>query len=285
MGTVVSIDVRAPESPALESALDAAESVLRAADETFSTFRDESWISRLARREIRPRDLPPPVPEVLALCAEVEQLTDGWFTARWRGDGTLDPTGVVKGWAAERASRLLAARGFADHCVNAAGDIALAGRPADDRGWRIGIADPRRTGDLLGVVAAPATERFAVATSGVAERGRHIRDPRTGRPADGVLSATVAGPVLSLADGLATALVAAGAEAPALLAQWRAAGWCGVILTGSGDLVDPDGLLRATAEPGPRDARTLALDTMPPPSRIPGEVSFSLLAGRADPCA
>lgn len=244
MGTVITLDVRSPDSADLEAALDAAEAVLCEADETFSTFREESWISRLARREVRPRDLPPQVSEVLALCAEVEELTDGWFTARWRGDGTLDPTGLVKGWAAERAGRVLGARGFADHCVNAAGDVALAGRPAEGRGWRIGIADPREAGTLLGVVAAPATAGHAVATSGTAERGLHIRDPRTGRAADAVLAATVAGPVLPLADGLATALVAAGPAGPSLLDRWRAAGWRGAILPASGELIDPDGIIR-----------------------------------------
>ena len=90
MGTVISIDVRGQQSPALDSAFGAAESVLRDADAMFSTYRPESWISRLARREVRPRDLPAPVIEVLGLCAEAEQLTDGWFTARWRGDGSRD---------------------------------------------------------------------------------------------------------------------------------------------------------------------------------------------------
>jgi thiamine biosynthesis lipoprotein len=248
MGTVISIDVRAHASAALDAALDAAEAVLRDADEVFSTYREESWIRRLARREVRPRDLPPQVTDVFALCADVEQLTDGWFTARWRGDGTLDPTGVVKGWAAERAGRLLTARGFPDHCVNAAGDVVVAGRPAHDHRWRIGIADPRRSGSLLGAVTAPDAGTFAVASSGTAERGRHIRDPRTGAPAGAVLAATVAGPVLALADGLATALVAAGEAGPSLLDRWRAAGWRGAVLTSAGELIDPDRLI------GPLDA-------------------------------
>jgi thiamine biosynthesis lipoprotein len=243
MGTVINIDVRAAETAQLGAALDAAEAVLHGADAAFSTYREDSWITRLARRQVRPRDLPAEVVEVLELCAEVERLTDGWFSARWRGDGSLDPTGVVKGWAAERASRLLIAEGFPDHCVNAAGDVAVAGRPADRRGWRIGVADPRQPRALLGVVAAPRTDAFAVATSGTAERGGHVLDPRTGRPADAVLSATVAGPVLSLADGLATALVAAGPAAPSLLDRWREAGWSGCLLTAAGELVDPDGLL------------------------------------------
>jgi thiamine biosynthesis lipoprotein len=247
MGTVISIDVRDADTPGLRSALDAVESLLQDADAMFSTYRENSCISRLARREIRPRDLPSPVLAVLELCAEVEHLTDGWFTARWRGDGSLDPTGVVKGWAAERASRLLTAAGFPHHCVNAAGDVVVTGRPGESRTWRIGISDPRQRDALLGVVEAPAGDAFAVATSGVAERGRHIRDPRTGQPAEGVLAATVAGPVLALADGLATALVAAGPAAASLLDRWRAAGWSGAILTAAGDLVDPDDLIRPPA--------------------------------------
>ena len=100
------MDVRsAAPGDDVEAALDAAETVLHDADAMFSTYRPESWISRLARREVRPAELPADVTEVFGLCAVVEELTDGWFTARWRGNGGLDPTGLVKGWAARRAGR------------------------------------------------------------------------------------------------------------------------------------------------------------------------------------
>jgi thiamine biosynthesis lipoprotein len=195
MGTVITLDVRGgAAADDLEAALDAAEAVLRGADAMFSTYRPDSWISRLARRDVRPAQLPPEVLEVLSLCAEVESLTDGLFTARWRGDGTLDPTGLVKGWAAERASHALTSRGLLDHCVNAAGDVVLSGRPDAARHWRIGLADPRVAGALLGAVDTGAlSDARTVATSGFAEQGRHIRDPRDGRSADGRLSATVVG--------------------------------------------------------------------------------------------
>jgi thiamine biosynthesis lipoprotein len=242
MGTVISLDVRG-DTGDVGSALDAAEGQLRRADAMFSTYRPDSWISRLAAREARPADLPPEVREVLALCAEVEGLTDGLFTARWRGDGTLDPTGLVKGWAAERAGRALLEHGVADHCVNAAGDVVLSGRPSPDRHWTVGIADPRRPGALLGTVDTGARGARAVATSGIAERGRHIRDPRDGRSADCVLSATIVGSDLTLADGLATALVVAGPHAPRLLDRWRELGWAGCVLTAADELHDPDGIL------------------------------------------
>ena len=243
MGTVISLDVRSVRSAEdLAPDLDAAEAILHEADAVFSTYRTDSWISRLARREVRPAELPPEVLDVLTICAEVEGLTEGHFSARWRGDGTLDPTGLVKGWAAARAARALTERGLPDHCVNAAGDLAIGGRPEAGRNWRVGVADPRASGSLLGVVEAPAGVG-AVATSGVGERGRHVVDPRSGSAADGVLSATVVGPDPSVADGLATALVAAGGDAPGLLAGWRALGWRGCVLSADGYLHDPDHLL------------------------------------------
>ena len=245
MGTVISLDVRSG-MPAedVEAALDAAQRALQHADATFSTYRVESWISRLGRREVRPAELPADVTEVFDLCATVEQQTDGWFTARWRGDGGLDPTGLVKGWAAQRAGRLLSDRGLVDHCVNAAGDVVLGGCPLGEPDWRVGIADPRVPETLLGIVAAGGpTGIRAVATSGTGERGAHIHDPRTGEPVTSVLSATVVGPDAAVADGLATALVAAGSAAPGLLASLRADGWRGCLLSADGAVVDPDRLL------------------------------------------
>ena len=52
---------------------------------------------------------------------------------------------------------------------------------------------------------------FAVATSGVAERGSHIIDPHTGQPATELASVTVVGSGLTLTDAYATAAFAMGA--------------------------------------------------------------------------
>lgn len=267
MGTVITIDARTPLPEAdLQHALDGAEQVLHDADRMFSTYRDDSWVSRLARRKTRLADCPPQVTDVFDLCDAAERLTDGWFTAAWRNDGAMDPTGLVKGWAAARASRLLLDFGVADHCVNAAGDIALAGQPAPGRPWRVGIADPRTPRALLGAVDPGAARAGccpgqqvsgqAVATSGVGERGPHIRDPHRGRSATGLLSATVLGPDPALADALATALIAAGDAAPPLLERLRPAGWAGCLLTDDGRLLDPDRLLNP--RPGRRPSAALA---------------------------
>jgi len=71
------------------------------------------------------------------------------------------------------------------------------------------------------VAKAIEVTELAVATSGVYERGAHVRDPHTGRPPDGVLSVTVSGPDLGTADAYATAAFAMGAAGPAWTARLR----------------------------------------------------------------
>ncbi len=61
----------------------------------FSTIREDSQISRLARGELTVEGYPE-VAEVLDLCAEAERVSDGWFSSNYRA--WLDPTGIVKGW-------------------------------------------------------------------------------------------------------------------------------------------------------------------------------------------
>lgn len=182
MGTVFSFDVRGGEPGAVRRALDAAVAGLHRVDEVFSTYRDDSEVSRLARGELAVADCAPEVAEVLELGARAEQASDGWFSLRYQG--RLDPTGIVKGWAAERAARLLAeVPGVCGVSVNGGGDVQLLGVPAPGRPWRVGVADPLRPGGLAAVISAAGVSELAVATSGTAERGAHIVDPRTGRSA------------------------------------------------------------------------------------------------------
>jgi thiamine biosynthesis lipoprotein len=209
MGTVVSFDVPGgdPEG-ALAAAVHDACQELHRADEIFSTYRPDSQLERLARGEIGLGDCDPAVAEVFALCAELERETAGYFSARYRG--RLDPTGVVKGWAVQRASARLSSAGSTSHCVNGGGDVQTVGEPAPGRPWRVGIAHPLQAGALAGVVEVRG---LAVATSGSAERGAHVLDPLTGRPATDLVSVTVVGSGLSRADAYATAAFAMGHRA------------------------------------------------------------------------
>jgi thiamine biosynthesis lipoprotein len=191
-------------------ALDRAIASRHEADEVFSTWKADSPMSRLRRGEIRLEQTPREVAEVLALCENARDICGGWFDP-WRLPGGVDPTGLVKGWAAQRALGVLQRADVAGAMVNAGGDIAVFGEPEAGEPWRIGIRDPRTSDALLCVVSIRGVG--AVATSGTYERGAHIVDPATGGPASGVLSATVTGPDLALADAFATALVASSGRA------------------------------------------------------------------------
>jgi len=206
MGTVFSVDVR--DRGQWSEAIDAVVDWLHRVDEVFSPFKPGSDVSRLARGELRLADADPEVRTVLDLCAEVSATTEGYFTALV--DGRIDPTGLVKGWAVERASVLLRRYGSANHAVNGGGDVQLAGEAAPGRPWTVGIVDPNDRTRLLTTVEG---RDFAVASSGPAERGAHIRDPFTGAPATGPAGTTVVGPSLTRADAYATAAYVMGRDA------------------------------------------------------------------------
>ncbi len=212
MGTVFSIDVRAPGVP--EHVLADAISWLHLMDATFSTYRDDSWVSRLDSGEADLIDCPPVVREVLAACEELRTESAGTFDHY--ATGHLDPSGYVKGWAIEQISDRLEAAGSTNHCINGGGDVQCVGRPASDREWRVGIVHPLHPDQTI---ATASGERLAVATSGVAERGLHIVDPVTRRAVDDWSSVSVVGTRIAHADAAATAAAAAGPDAVAWLSE------------------------------------------------------------------
>lgn len=207
MGTVVSYDLRLGAVPLAQAylALAWARAGLHQADAVFSTWKRESPINLLRRGEINLAEAPPDIAEVLERCEDARARSRGWFDP-WALPGGVDPTGMVKGWAAQRALDGLRQAGIEAAMVNAGGDIAVCGEPEPGRSWHIGIRDPWQPLSVAATVAVTA----AVATSGCYERGAHVVNPRSGEPASAVASATVTGPDLGLADALATALVAAG---------------------------------------------------------------------------
>jgi thiamine biosynthesis lipoprotein len=208
MGTAFTIDIR--DEGTWDAALAEVIAWLHRADALFSTYRPDSDISRIRSGELAAKDADPRVAEVLGLCAQLGLETGGYFTAQWRG-AAPDPTGLVKGWATERASSLLRGHGSRNHAVNGGGDVQVAGESAPGQPWRVGIVDPFDRTRILTVVTG---RDLAVATSGTAERGAHIINPRTGAPAAGELaSVTMVGSSLTRADAYATAAFAMGAKA------------------------------------------------------------------------
>ena len=174
-------------------------------DQTFSPFIRESAVSMINRGELRPDDAGQLVNQAIDLCRLYEHATDGYFSA-WI-DGRFDPSGLIKGWAIDRACSILDNSGYRDYYVDAGGDVQTHGRNANGGPWRVGIRHPIERDKVARVVLASA---LAVATSGTYEKGEHILDPHSGKPVNAWLSFTVAGPDILQADVFATACFAMG---------------------------------------------------------------------------
>jgi thiamine biosynthesis lipoprotein len=187
---------------------------LHEVDRTFSTYKPDSAISQINRGELAEADAPETVREVLAKCRELKGATGGYFDA-WRG-GKVDSSGYVKGWAVWEASRLVEREGGRNYYIEAGGDIQAGGRAEHGGPWRVGIRNPFQPAEIVKVLEV---SDGAVATSGTYERGEHIYDPYTGRPARGVASVTVVGPRIDQADVWATAAFAAGERAAEVVAR------------------------------------------------------------------
>ena len=231
MGTVVTLDVRPPLVD--RSALEPVVAWFHEVDERFSLFRPDSEASRVAAGELRLDDASPELRAIVTLADEVRDRTDGYFDARrHRPDGRLDPTGIVKGWSVDEAILRLRLAGARNAQVNAGGDLVAAGQASPGSPWRIGIQHPTEAGRVAAVLAI--SDR-AVATSGLYERGGHIRDPHTGRVPDDLLSMTVVGPTLALADAFATAAFAMGERGIEWIA--RQPGYGGLAVTRDGRVV------------------------------------------------
>ena len=219
MGMPISLALRGrhADTRAGRAAWAAVMAELREVDRVFSTYRSDSVVSRLDRGELELDQCPPEVTEVVALGRAAEQQSGGAFSITLPGpDGPrLDPSGVVKGWAAQRASRFLSDLDDTDFCLSAGGDVVGHTADPDRAPWRIGIEHPH---DPRSLVAVVPVRSGAVATSGTAHRGSHLVDPRTGRAPEGVASVTVVAASLTWADIDATAAYVHGRDA----ARWLA---------------------------------------------------------------
>ncbi len=234
MGLPVSLALRGEQADgaAADDAWSAVVAVLREADGVFSTYREDSAVSRLGRGEIRLGDCPPEVAEVLALGEAARRASGGAFDVRrpdGRGGQVLDPSGVVKGWAVQRAAGLLRSLQRTDFCLAAGGDMVCHVADGDGAPWQVGVEDPH---DPARVLARVPVWRGAVATSGFAHRGEHVVDARTGLVPQGVASVTVVADDLVTADVDATAALAMGTAGLPWLAGRP--GRCGVVVLADG---------------------------------------------------
>jgi thiamine biosynthesis lipoprotein len=206
----------------LDALLDEAWRLLHEADEIFSLYQPDSPLSQLGRGETSVTQLPPVVSKIWDDCEAWEKTTSGYFSAL-TPERTFDPSGLVKTWASRNAAAVLAAAGLTDFTINAGGDIYISAGCSTDLSWRIGIHKPTSIASpdagVLTVVDLKHTEFNSLATSGYAERGLHIWNPKAAMKAANpeLLQVSVISDDLVRADVWATAAMAAGFDALRLL--------------------------------------------------------------------
>jgi thiamine biosynthesis lipoprotein len=206
------ITVELVDAVATECMIDEVFAFLDYVDNKFSTYKEDSEISRINRKEIARNDYSEDMRTVLALAQETKEETNGYFDIMRGGNGSAicDPSGIVKGWAIQNAAELLREKGLQNFYVDAGGDIEVAGKNERGQDWRVGIRNPSNLREIVKVLSVT---NCGVATSGTYVRGQHIYSNRNnGRPIDNIVSLTVVGPNVYEADRFATAAFAMGRD-------------------------------------------------------------------------
>ena len=143
------------------------------------------------------------------------ELSDTGATKR-SATARVDLGGIAKGWAIDRAADVLRRAGLDGGMVDVGGDLVCFGKPPTGDRWPVVVRNPLGEGH----VAKLRISAGAVCTSGgyarfteiAGRRYSHIIDPRTGQPADEVLSVTLLAADAATADVWATALSVLGPE-------------------------------------------------------------------------
>ena len=199
------ITVEAVDAWASAAALDAVFSYFQYVDDTFSTYKLASEITRINAGALDLAQASEDMQTVFRLAAQTKCQTDGYFDIAC--DGAYDPSGLVKGWAIANAAQLLRAGGLRNFYVEAGGDIQACGHNADGQSWRVGIRNPFAMEEIVKVLAI---SNGGVATSGTYVRGQHIRNPKNKRIISEIVSLTVIASDIYEADRFATAAFAMG---------------------------------------------------------------------------
>jgi thiamine biosynthesis lipoprotein ApbE len=176
----------------------------------------------------------------------------GEGTATRITDAELRLHTFTKGYVMEKAAEVaLASAGVSGLVLNVGGDILVKGA------WKepVRISDPRQDTENGASLAFVSLENKAIATSGDYRRGEsidgkwysHIMDPRTGVPAQDIVSATVIHPDAVTAGALATAFnVLSVDESKALAEKYQDLDF--LIVTKDGDQIMSDSWTATTTE-------------------------------------
>ncbi len=206
MGMPVAVEI--VDASATEAAIDAVFDYFRYIDEKFSTYKDTSEIMQINRSELALENASEDMQTIFALADQTRQETFGYFDIRH--NGTIDPSGIVKGWAIYNAAEILRRMGYQNFYVDAGGDIQAVGKNDQGQDWRVGIRSPFNLDQIVKVVSV---SNLGVATSGTYVRGQHIYNPKDShREIDEIVSLTVIGRNIYEADRFATAAFAMGRD-------------------------------------------------------------------------
>src|SRR5947207_5437276 len=137
MGMPITVEVVDPD--VTEADIEKVFAYFRAVDATFSTYKEQSEISKINRGELGEEEYSDDMRMVLALSEQTRQETQGYFDIRH--NGIIDPSGIVKGWAILRAAHMVKEAGFTNFYIDAGGDIQVSGKKGGNP-WRIGIRNP-----------------------------------------------------------------------------------------------------------------------------------------------
>ena len=204
MGMPVTLEV--VDAAATAELLDSIFDYFEYIDNTFSTYKDHSEISRINRHELTLENASEDMQTIFALAEQTRLESEGFFDIFH--NGVYDPSGIVKGWAIFQAAEMLRQKNMRNFFVEAGGDIQVAGKNGQGRDWRVGIRSPFNLNEIVKVIAV---SECGVATSGTYVRGQHVYNPRNAQEAlTDILSLTVIGPDVYEADRFATAAFAMG---------------------------------------------------------------------------
>ena len=189
--------------------------IIEDANQRFSTYIENSELSQINRGEITIEQASEIQKEIWQQARDWKGKTAGFFDAE-SPEGLIDPSGIVKTWAAQNAANFLHANGYREFTLNAGGDVLLSENLNSPLLSRVGLSNLQSIASenafINMVIDLTDSKLRAVATSGSSERGEHIW-----RKDSSFVQATVIAEDLVTADVWATALIAGGDEAMKIL--------------------------------------------------------------------
>ena len=240
MGTVhhITVDFASSEQEQARQALERAEQYMEEMDDRLSVFKEDSEISQInLHAGLCDTHVSRETFALLRLCKQYGDQTEGVFDIttkpltdadeppsaakvnnrdillndryrsvrlRYKGQG-IQLGGIAKGYAVDAIAAMLKACGVRSAVINLGGTVRHIGQSR-----KTGVRNPFSPGEIA--LTFDSTEE-AIVTSGLYERGSHIYDPATGRPAaTDLVSATVVGGNGAAADAAATACIVMGAQ-------------------------------------------------------------------------